>query len=196
MAAFGKGYDITAAYRSLDARDLHRRGLLKPGLAFCWQWTRYGQVLASIGISTEQDRLTLNYRQFPRDGEPIEHCYPVTLDRTPCTYGGSRPWFLCPHCWRRVALLYLDRHGRFACRHCLRLNYKSQRESPHDRLIRRAETIRQRLGWPPGITNAGTGKPKGMLWRTYSRLLNEHERCANGAVAVMAAQLEGLRERR
>lgn len=192
MAAPGKGYDITAAYRSLDARDLYRRGMLEPGLSYGLQWSRSGRVLASVGITTTPDRLTLSYRHLPRGGEPIEHYHPVTLDRTPCTYGGARPWFLCPDCGWRVALLYLGRHGCFACRHCLRLNYKSQRESPHDRLIRRAEAIRQRLGWPPGIANAGTGKPRGMLWRTYWRLLTEHERCANGALAVMAAQLEGL----
>lgn len=195
MAAPSKGYDITAAYRSLDVRDLHRRGMLKPGLDYGLQWTRHGRVLASVGIATQQDRLTLSYHHTPRDGEPLGHRYPVALDRTPCTYGGSRPWFLCPDCGRRVALLYLGRHGRFACRHCLRLNYKCQRESGHDRLIRRAEAIRRRLGWPPGIANAGATKPGKMQWRTYWRLVAEHDRCANAALAVLAGQLERMRAR-
>ena len=195
MAAPSKGYDVTAAYRSLDVRDLHRRGVLKPGLDYGWQWTRNGRVVAGVGITTEQDRLILSYRHTPNDGEPVAHRYPVSLARTPCTYGGSRPWFLCPDCGRRVALLYLGRHGRFACRHCLRLNYKCQRESDHDRLIRRAEAIRRRLGWPPGIANKQTGKPSRMFWRTYWRLVSEHDRYASAALAAALAQLKQMQRR-
>ena len=52
---------------------------------------------------------------------------PVELEWSECTYGGRRPWFLCPDCRERVALLYLG-DGHFRCRHCLRLVYESQRE--------------------------------------------------------------------
>ncbi|WPL15572.1 hypothetical protein Thiowin_00473 [Thiorhodovibrio winogradskyi] len=189
MAAPGKGYDITATYRSLDVRDLHRRGMLDPGLSYGWQWSRDGRVLASVGIATEQDRLTLNYSHHPHGGEPVNYSYPVWLERTPCTYGGSRPWFACPDCGRRVALIYLGRHGRFACRHCLRLNYQCQRESDSDRLLRRAESIRQRLGWPPGIANAQTGKPKGMTWKRYERMVVQHDHLANAAMGAMVDSL-------
>lgn len=195
MAAPGKGYDITAAYRSLDVRDLHRRGMLEPGLSYGWQWLRDGRVLASVGIATDQDRLTLNYSHHPHGGEPVKHAYPVGLERTPCGYGGSRPWFACPDCGRRVALIYLGRHGRFACRHCLRLNYKCQRESDADRLLRRAEAIRRQLGWPPGIANAPTGKPSRMTWRRYGRLVAEHDRLANAALAPAVAWLKRMRAR-
>ena len=50
----------------------------------------------------------------------------LRLAWTPCNYGGSRPWFLCPGCDRRAAILYVE-GGRLLCRPCLGLSYPSQR---------------------------------------------------------------------
>jgi hypothetical protein len=98
------------------------------------------------------------------------------LDATPCTYGGVRYWFRCPAvgCGRRVAIL----HGAgkyFACRHCYRLAYASQRENAGDRAARRGDKIRARLQWEPGILNGEGDKPKGMRWRTFERLTTQHD---------------------
>ena len=81
------------------------------------------------------------------DWQPMD--YPVRLDWTDCTLGGRRAWLLCPErgCGRRVALLYIGGSGIFACRHCYKLAYASQRETPDDRAVRRADRIRDRLGW-------------------------------------------------
>ncbi len=49
----------------------------------------------------------------------------------------------------------------FACRHCHRLAYTCQREADYDRVTRRADTLRDRLGWKPGILNGEGLKPKG-----------------------------------
>ena len=93
--------------------------------------------------------------------------------------------FICPAsgCGKRVAILYGG--SIFACRHCHRLVYRCQRESSDDRAIRRADKIRDRLGWTPGIMNGPGGKPKGMRWRTYYGLVAEHEK--NVSVALVGA---------
>lgn len=50
------------------------------------------------------------------------------------------------------------------------LVYRCQRETDDDRACRRADTIRRRLGWEPGIVNSNGLKPNGMQWRTCERL--------------------------
>lgn len=87
----------------------------------------------------------------------------------------------------RVTILYGG--AIFACRHCYRLAYPSQRESDHDRAARRADKIRARLGWQLGILNGAGGKPKGMHHRTFQRLEYEHDGYVDLALAGMARLL-------
>ncbi len=189
------GKNTTNDMRALDIRRLQRGGLLTAGRAFGWQWTRNGEEVASIQIRAEADRLILSYRTR-RDDEwqPME--YSVHLQWTGCNLGGRRAWFLCPAngCGRRVAILYGG--SIFACRHCHNLVYTCQREADHDRAARRADRIRERLGWEPGILNGvGGGKPKGMHWRTFERLQAEHDTFVDAALAGMLEQL-GIVNRR
>mgnify|MGYP005844472375 CR=1 FL=1 len=165
----------TGDYRSIDVRRWQRDGLLAPDRFFGWQWSRHGEVVASIQVRTEPGRVVLSYRHRSAGNEWKDECYPVFLDWTPCHLGGQRPWFLCParSCCRRVAILYGG--AIFACRHCHRLAYPSQREPTYDRAARRADRIRARLGWEPGILNGNGLKPKGMHWRTFRRLTAEHD---------------------
>jgi hypothetical protein len=141
--------------------------------------------------------VTLIYRHKSggNDWQPMD--YPVRLEWTACTLGGRRAWFRCPAngCGRRVALLYLGGAGIFACRHCYRLAYACQRETADDRAARRADSIRERLGWQAGILNLNGGKPKGMHWRTFNRLTAEHDAFVGVSLAGMSARL-GLIERR
>lgn len=179
------GSSTTSHYRRLDVRRLHKAGLLAPGSWNNWQWSRDGQVVASIVVKAEEGRVILSY-QARDDGERRDFDYPVFLSWTPCRYGGARPWFLCPArgCGRRVAILYGG--AFFACRHCYRLTYESQREDASDRLARRADVIRERLGWELGILNPkGWRKPKGMHWRTFERLNVEHDRLTDASLAGM-----------
>lgn len=207
MGGFGSGksggHATTSDYRSLDVRKLQREGTLAPGRAFSWQWTRDGEKMASIQIQTEVNCVILSYRsrRGGDDWQPME--YPVYLDRTDCTLGGIRPWFLCPAngCGRRVAKLFLGGSGVFACRHCYRLAYASQRESVDSRATRRADKIRERLGWERGILNGHRGKPKGMHWKTYRRLQTQHDDFVTVSLNGMAKrlgllnqQLQGLRD--
>ena len=67
------------------------------------------------------------YSVIDRNGKRTDYDYQVSLETTPCNFGGVRYWFICPDCWRRVAVLYLapgDR--RFRCRHCNNLSYHSR----------------------------------------------------------------------
>ena len=190
-----RGKNTTSDMRPLDIRKLQRDGLLTPGRAFGWQWSVCGKEVASIQIRTEVDRVVLDYRNRSNGGEwrPME--YPVCLEWTGLHFGGRRAWFLCPAkgCGRRVAVLFGG--SIFACRHCQKLAYACQRETADDRAMRRADTIRRRLGWGAGIANPAGSKPKGMHWRTFERLRAGHDAFANASWAGMAERL-GLVNRR
>jgi hypothetical protein len=95
----------------------------------------------------------------------------IFLDWTTAPRGGQRPWFLCPACTRRVALLYSTGTG-FVCRHCTQRPYGSQCESPLDRQIRKVRKIRTRLGVSHNLLESihPWHKPRGMHWHTFERL--------------------------
>ncbi len=189
------GRKTTSDMHPLDIRRLQKAGVLKPGQVFGWQWTVCGKEVSSIQARTEVDCVILIYKNRSSNGEwrPME--YAVDLEWTPCTLGGRRVWFRCPAqgCGRRVAVLFGG--AIFACRHCHELAYQCQRETDDDRALRRADTIRRRLGWGAGIANPKGDKPKGMHWRTYERLVAEHDRFANASWAGMAEWLRLLKKR-
>ncbi len=196
MGGFGSGRrggrETTADYRRLDVRRLHRAGVLVPGRRCGWQWMRRGEKIADIGIEAGESFIRLRY-SATSGGERKSYDYTVMLSRTGCTYGGARPWFLCPCCGRRVAILYGG--ATFACRTCYGLAYEVQREDETDRLARRADAIRDRLGWEAGILNPDGWKPKGMHWRTFWRLRAEHDQLKGAVLGGWARQL-GIVEKR
>jgi hypothetical protein len=184
------GKATTSAYRALDVRRLQRDGLLTAGNAFGWTWSHNGEAVASIRMRVGENNVTLAYRTRDYGGEWRTMEYPVALDWTACHLGGRRAWFRCPvqGCGRRVAVLYGS--NIFACRHCHRLAYDSQRERLDDRLTRRAEKVRQRLGWEAGILNEDGDKPKGMHWRTFERLQTEHDAYVESSLIGMMQRLK------
>lgn len=187
--------DTTNDYRSIDVRRWKRDGLLEPHQSFGWQWSRHGEVVASIRVRTEPNRVILTYRHRSDGKDWKDKSYPVYLDWTACNLGGERPWFLCPAhgCGRRVALLYLG-GSIFACRHCYQLVYESQRETWDDRAARKADRIRDKLGWEPGILNGNGWKPKGMHWNTFERLTAQHDAFVQVSLAGIAARFNLLGE--
>ncbi|CAA9890312.1 conserved hypothetical protein [Candidatus Methylobacter favarea] len=200
MGGFGSGRkfgaDCTDDYRSIDVRRWQRDGYLMPGQHLDCQWTRNGEKVAAISVKVEigQLRLIYSYRRNGDDWESLD--YPVCLQTTACNYGGERYWFTCPAagCGRRVAVLFLG--GKiFACRHCYRLAYKSQREACDDRATRKADKIRDKLNWEPGILNLPGDKPKGMHWKTYLRLMEEYKDYANQALLGMTAKMRIVNNR-
>jgi hypothetical protein len=176
-------YRLTGQIPEIDIRRWRKSGHLEPGMRFISQWFKGPEVCAGIRVHVESYwHVWLSYH-YARHGVAEDLLYPITIDWTACHLGGHRPWFICPNsdCGRRSAILYADR--TFQCRKCLELRYPSQREPRYDRLARRAETIRQRLGWTPGILAGPEPKPKHMHWATFWRLFDEHERFAEAAVA-------------
>ena len=187
--------DLTDLYLSLDVRQLRREGLLEPGRLFRWRWTGEGEMVAAVDVRIDAERVNLSYRTRGEDRDDwAAKEYAVTIERTPCHFGGSRPWLLCPvaGCGRRVAILYGG--PIFACRHCHRLAYRCQRETVDERAARRADKIRGRLGWPPGLWNARGNKKKGMNWRTFGRLAMSHEAFAAAAFRALTREAHRLSE--
>lgn len=181
---------------SVDIRYLHRHDLLKPGHWFSLRWSRAGRETGSIrGVveGTERpERVVLLYRHRPPGGDWEDVRETVPLEWTPCNFGGERPWFICPGvvngevCSRRVAVLYGP--GKyFLCRHCYDLSYESRRENKMYRALHKAQAIRERLGGSANMTEPFPEKPKGMHWRTYWRLREEHDEAE-------MEQLMGMRE--
>ncbi len=83
----------------------------------------------------------------------------------------------------------------YACRHCNKLAYQTQREQAHDRAGSRADTIHKRLGWEAGILNGNGNKPKGMHWRTFDSLQAAHDAHVNQALMGMSTKLGLAMER-
>jgi hypothetical protein len=179
---------------SLDVRKLHREGLLKSGGWFCSSWSRAGRETASIRGFVYPDRVVLSYRHRSGLGgewEDVEE--PVSLEWTPCNFGGERPWFICPGvaCGRRVAILYGP--GKyFLCRHCYDLSYESQRKDKKDRALRRAQKIRKRLGGSANMMEPIPERPKGMHHDTYMRLFWAHDEAHREHLAGLQAWLDKM----
>jgi len=170
--------------RQIDVRRWHREGILQAGRAGGWYWTdaETGEHRASIGYCTSETTVTLLYSI---DDKPSGQT--VLLERTSCTYGGTRPWFVCPIRGERVAVLYL-RGGRFACRQCQRLSYLSQSGDAIDRSWRRQQKVEARLAehW---------SRPKGMHRSTHQRLVSAIMRCEEQREAALAQYLLSLSRR-
>jgi len=178
---------LTTTVRHVDIRRLARDGLLTPGNSFSWEWTRDSKLLSTIGLVTGDGFILFGYQhqRYGEDWTPVsQQVYTVA---TPCHYGGVRHWFICPWCGKRVALLYVGH--KLACRRCKGMAYRVQRENEHDRRYRRINALRLRLGWVPGIAFGIGGKPKGMHWKTFRRLLDEYQRLEFAIVGHEAEML-------
>lgn len=169
--------DVTEDYLSIDVRYLEREDFLQPGAHGQLTWTDPIGIAASIDVRAGDSHLLISYRHRNGEGDWRTESYPIQLVTTPCNMGRERHWFICPAagCGRRVAILYFG--GIFACRSCHNLTYCSQFESSQERAARRAESIRQLLGWSRCMPNSirKRSKPKGMHWRTFERLCREHD---------------------
>ncbi len=168
----------------LDVRHWHREGALRPGRSGTWQWTNTatGERRGSIGYRVEAGFVALDYSI---DGKPAGQT--VRMEHTACSYGGTRPWFLCPIRGERVAVLYL-RAGRFACRHCQGLAYASQSGDAIDGAWRRQRKAEAKL-------DANRLRPKGMHQTTHTRLLSVIWECEQRRELALTGYLATLARR-
>lgn len=93
----------------------------------------------------------------------------VGLDWQACRFGGFRPWFLCPGCGRRCALLYLWREQP-KCARCYGLTYPSQALDKFDRSWLRTRKLEARIGALDFRTRVPF-KPRGMHWDTFEETI-------------------------
>ena len=64
-------------------------------MASC-QWSRDGDKVTPTNMRAERDRLHLTYRVRIGGGEWEDVNETVRIVRTPCRFGGARPYFVCP----------------------------------------------------------------------------------------------------
>jgi len=178
--------------KAVDLRYLRRHGMLEPGRGGTLRWSRAGREMGSIGLRCSGDAVLLSYRVTSWRGTEVEDVEEqVLLVRTAQPLGGERLWFACPGCGRRCAVLYGG--CRFRCRLCVDAPYGSQREAPHERLLRRVQGLRARLGGDEyaSLAMPFPPRPKRMRRASYRRLRARAGRLER-AMTAAAAERFGL----
>lgn len=154
----------------LDVRELQRLGCLMPDARATIRWYRGAAEAASIGTYFDSCQLALQLR-YSTGQPPIMVSETVHLTFTACHFGGDRPWFRCPHCGRRCAILW--GRERFLCRTCQGVAYASRNESASSRAIRRIHEIRARLETDTYAPVSSIARPRYMRSDRYRSLVFE-----------------------
>jgi hypothetical protein len=210
MGGFGSGTGFrwgskqtVEAALSLDLCKLIKQGFFVVGQhvsgSIKWHWVSTGKESGNISyvanlLNVDDAWLRLVYTH---NGTPQD--YKIHLTTTVPCFGGVRWWFLCPVTGERVGTLHSSgRQPVFASRQASGLVYQSQREGRPQRLLDKSFKIQRKLGCEGGYQSFGYQsfgyqKPKGMHWKTYSRLVNEMELLQNAGYGMMSRKLAGLR---
>lgn len=151
------------------------------GVAGTYSWPTGASISWATITDHGRDGIRLQYSlDEAEDEDECERSYPVWITRTECNFGGTRPWFRCPRCEKRLGKLYLPPdEAMFLCRHCHDFGYTSSRASGNvDRTLRmRFNRIRQKLDAEPTHPNnwdaIDVDRPKGMHQDTYDELMIE-----------------------
>lgn len=165
---------------TLDLNKLIRDGSIKPGVdwqgTLVWTNTRTGEKVASIGYEANLIKPDNAYMRLHYTHNDQPQDYKVRLTTTHPNFGGVRWWFICPVSGCRVGKLYSPPgQPLFASRKVFNLAYQSQREHKPQRLLDKAYKLRRRLGQVSRGEYPIPDKPKGMHWKTYSKLALEIE---------------------
>lgn len=141
---------------ALDILDLKEAGFLTTS---CKQdrviaWFDRRPTTVRVQFENEEPQSAV----FRCEGEERVYKHYCQLVRTPCHFGGSRLWFLCPFeendsqpCHRRSRILYVTSEGLLGCRECLQLTYACRQrhrdwryelvEKPMKRLRKAAQAV-------------------------------------------------------
>jgi hypothetical protein len=169
-----------------------------------WINSRTGQETGSIGYEAnlrdhEAPWIRLSYTVAGNVQD-----YRVTLESTPCRFGGLRWWWLCPRTSHRSAKLFLPPGcTMFLSRRAYRMSYGSERGGPVDRSHARQARLRAKLGADYRVfMEFAPPRPKGMHHRTYERICDDldaailrHEAIFALGAARIAARLETVNAR-
>jgi hypothetical protein len=183
---------ICEAFRSIDVRWIQREGRLHAGKCFVFPWSRAGEPYGQAYVLVGDDVIFL---VLVAPSDQGSKCSPVigrmAITWTACHFGGRRPWFVCPHCGRRSAVIYIA--GEYvAYRRCLGLAYASQQEPVRQRGLCKGRKIRDRLGGSTNMAVAFPDRPKGMHRTTYKRLHAAHDQAADRCMAGLSRLAAGL----
>lgn len=161
---------VVEAHRRLDVRLMQKEGVLTDGWIGQWTWTSSDGETNLIRLfgGRETVRLAYNYRINGGAWQEIDE--PVAIDWSPRRFGGAQAFFLCPKCAKRARYLY-GAGARFLCRGCHGLVNESSRQSDHDRALRKAQSLRRRLGGDPGFDMPIADRPQYMRKDKYNSIV-------------------------
>lgn len=149
------GRDIVESYDALTPYALRRTGILAEDAPYeeKREWLLYGPVGwprhwehggGSVFVELHgRDADTRTVKITWTDDSDREWINLITLFPQPCHLGGVRWWLSCPYarpnaqgvrtaCERRCSALYF-KHGRFGCRQCHRLTYRTCQRGKNER---------------------------------------------------------------
>ncbi len=127
--------DTTESTLSFDVSKLYRKGLIRPNTTGSGASTWSTGSTVSFDVSTrDTDGYVKMHYTWKWNKQEMD--YTIHLTATRPYFGGLRWWWLCPWCRKRARILYLNsRNGRFECRSCCDLTYRSAQE--HDKTMDR-----------------------------------------------------------
>lgn len=195
MGGYGSGRYGQKAHMEqqlrIDIRYLKKNRLLEPGsYTLIWSCGDEDSVARASLIVRDQKVIVACKWIDGETGTPQKMNRVITLSETPCRYGGSRKWLICPRCRQRMAVLVLTPPS-VGCRHCLDLVYTSQNENVSYRGLRKMNKIADRLQRGEYFEEMLL-RPKGMHKRTYDRLVEEYDKADTQSMHWIVARMRML----
>lgn len=160
----------------------------------------WGTVFSSSGVPLDCDHQVIYGDHEMELVKLADGRWILRLTRIRNGFGGSRAFWLCPRCGRRVRYLYFKNRD-FLCRGCAKLNYRCQQRT-HDSTNYAMDGLklaREKLHWEPPFAAAPADfpyivpdKPPRMHRRTYFRYLTRYRRYQKEYQKKLKAELSSL----